>query len=87
MKEVIKLEIESIREKIKFYRNIFIALLIGVVSSFYNIIKDNIDNNHLYIMIYLGLVAVVLLLIKLKTLEDNEKSLIKEYERVENDNI
>jgi len=73
MKEVIKLEIESIREKIKFYRNIFLALLIGLVSSFYNLIKENIDNNSLYVMIYLGLVAVVLLLVKLKTLEDKEK--------------
>ena len=87
MKEVIKLEIESIREKIKFYRNIFLALLIGVVSSFYNLIKENIDNNSLYVMIYLGLVAVVLLLVKLKTLEDKEKNLISKYERIENDNI
>ena len=87
MKEVIKLEIESVREKIKFYRNIFLALLIGVVSSFYNIIKDNINNNSLYVMIYFGLVAVVLLLVKLKTLENDEKSLINEYERLENDNI
>ena len=87
MKEIIKLEIESIREKIKFYRNIFLALLIGVVSSFYNLIKENIDNNSLYVMIYLGLVAVVLLLVKLKTLEDKEKNLISKYERIENDNI
>jgi len=87
MKEIIKLEIESIREKIKFYRNIFLALLIGLVSSFYNLIKENIDNNSLYVMIYLGLVAVVLLLVKLKTLEDKEKNLISKYERIENDNI
>jgi len=61
--------------------------VIGVVSSFYNIIKENINNNSLYVMIYLGLVVVVLLLVKLKTLEDNEKSLISKYKRKENDDI
>ena len=61
--------------------------MIGVVSSFYNIIKENINNNSLYVMIYLGLVVVVLLLVKLKTLEDNEKSLISKYKRKENDDI
>ena len=87
MKEVIKLEIESIREKIKFYRNVFLALLIGIVSSVYNLFSQNSENIKLYGMLYFGVFVVVGLFIKLKILDDEEQSLIDKYERIENDNI
>ena len=87
MKEVIKLEIESVREKIKFYRNIFLALVIGIVSSFYNLIKDNSENMSLYSMIYLGIIISFIILFRLKLLEDEENDYIEKYKRIENDNL
>ena len=84
MKEVIKLEIESVREKIKFYRNVLLALLIGVVSSFYNLLANNSENLKLYGMIYIGFIALLLILFRLQLLENKEKDLIK---RIENDHL
>ena len=87
MKEVIKLEIESVREKIKFYRNIFLALLIGLVSSFYNLIKDYSENISLYSMIYVGVIISFIILFRLKLLEAEENEYIEKYKRIENDNL
>ena len=81
MKEVIKLEIESVREKIKFYRNIFLALLIGLVSSFYNLIKDNSENMSLYGMIYMGVIISFIILFRLRILEDKEDKYIRQYKK------
>ncbi len=87
MKEVIKLEIESVREKIKFYRNVLLALLIGLVSSFYNLIKDYSENISLYSMIYVGVIISFIILFRLKLLEAEENEYIEKYKRIENDNL
>ena len=79
MKEQLKLKIETVREKLKYNRNILLALLIGLVSSVYNLMSKIEVNTKLYGMIYLGIVVVFILLVRIAFLENDEKELIDKY--------
>jgi len=73
LKDSIDKELNSINEKIKFYRNVVFAIVSGIVWNSYN--GDGAK------MIYTNLVGVIALFvfnIRIKFLETKEKELIEE---------
>jgi len=69
-------EIDSISDKIKFYYSLFLALISGIVGVAFAFVEKKVDN-YAIIFIGFGLLVFVLLLLKIKILEDNRVELIE----------
>ena len=72
LKDSIDKELNSINEKIKFYRNVLFAVVSGIVWNSYNgngakMIYTNI----------VGIIALIIVNIRIKFLETKEKELIE----------
>jgi len=72
LKESIDKELNSINEKIKFYRNVLFALWSGLVWLIYNSIGAK-----LVYMLFAGIMLVIGVIIRLKFLETKERTLIE----------
>jgi len=69
-------EIEFLMEKLKFYRNVLIAISSGIVVVVYAIINHKANVNSL-ILVWFGIGSIVFIAIKIKLLEKKIQKLIE----------
>jgi len=69
-------EIEFLIEKLKFYRNVLIAISSGIVVVVYAIINHKANVNSL-ILVWFGIGSIVFIAIKIKLLEKKIQKLIE----------
>jgi len=69
-------EIDFLNEKLKFYRNVLLAMVSGVIIVVYNVLNKKALNESL-ILAGVGSIAAVIVAIIIKVLEKRIYSLIK----------
>ena len=77
MKDFLKEEIKKISDKINFLRNIFLALLSGIVGIIFGFSQNKIIINSLSIsLFFIGILVTILLLFRINLLEKEKDVLI-----------
>jgi len=79
-KEVLQKQIERLERYAKFYLNILLAILSGIVGSIYAILVGK-SNKEVLILAILGAVAVIFIVLKIRTIDIQEDELLKELEK------
>jgi len=69
-------EIEFLMDKLKFYRNVLIAISSGIVVVVYAIINHRANVNSL-VLVWFGIGSIVFIAIKIKLLEKKIQKLIE----------
>jgi len=69
-------EIEFLMDKLKFYRNVLIAISSGIVVVVYAIINHKANVNSL-VLVWFGIGSIVFIAIKIKLLEKKIQKLIE----------
>jgi len=72
LKDSIDKELDSIKEKIKFYRNVLFAVVSGIVWNSYNG-----DGAKMVYTNLVGIIALIIVNVRIKFLETREKELIE----------
>ena len=72
-------EIDFLNEKLKFYRNVLLAIVSGVIIVVYNVLNKKALNESL-ILAGVGSIAAVIVAIIIKVLEKRIYTLLKEKE-------
>jgi len=72
-------EFDFLNEKLKFYRNVLLAVATGIIIVVYGVLNKKVESESLYLA-GVGIIVFLGVLIKIKILEKNIYSLIKEQE-------
>jgi len=81
-KEFLQKKIERLERYAKFYLNILLAILSGIVGSVYALLTNKAHENIL-ILAVLGAVVVIFIVLKIQAIDLQEDELLKELEKEE----
>ena len=76
---MIEKEIDFLIEKLKFYRNVLLAVATGIIIVVYGVLNKKVLMESLYLA-GIGVILFLGLMIRIKFLENRVYTLIKEYE-------
>ena len=78
LKDSIEKRLDTLKEKIKFYRNIVFAIMSGIIWSIYNS-----HNPKTFWLVIIGSIFFIIFILRLKFLEAKENKLIDKLEELE----
>jgi len=83
-KESLQAEIEIIRDRVKFFRNLLLALISGLVGVLYAFTQHKIEENiYFIILISSGIFGIIYISVLIHFSEKNRKEFVKRLEKEE----
>jgi threonine/homoserine efflux transporter RhtA len=79
-KETLQKEIDRLERYAKFYLNMLLAILSGIVWSIY-IILDNKANKDIVVLSSIGVIIAIFIVLKIKTIDIQEDELLEKLEK------
>lgn len=79
-KESIQKEIDRLERYARFYLNMILALLSGIVWSIYATLENKV-NKDIMILTFIGIIILIFLALKIKIIDEKENELLKQLEK------
>jgi threonine/homoserine efflux transporter RhtA len=79
-KDRIQKEIERFERYARFYQNLLLAILSGIVWSIYAVL-ENKANNDIIVLAGIGLVVALIISLKIKVIDNYQDELLRELEK------